>query len=150
MRHQPEVIRSADKILQTNSFIVLKLTGIMSQDYSSCCWHNFDVAKLRYDEALTKELGIPRRLLLEPVNSKTIVGPRNKTSQAQRAGWLKERLSLRAGLMRRPRYWEQALFRIGQTQEHGGQAGGMSICMSTPIPHPQLIFFPHVVPENMG
>ena len=34
----------------------------------------------------------------------------------------------------------------GQTQEQGGQAGGMSICMDRAIAHKALILSPHVVP----
>jgi xylulokinase len=147
MRHQPEIIRNADKILQTNSFIVLKLTGVMSQDYSSCCWHNFDVANLRYDEALTKELGIPRRLLLEPVNSETIVGRVTKCASTA-CGLLEGTPVVAGGFDAACAVLGSGVVSNGQTQEHGGQAGGMSICLSTPIPHPQLIFFPHVVPEK--
>ncbi|MDD3197917.1 MAG: FGGY-family carbohydrate kinase, partial [Eubacteriales bacterium] len=34
----------------------------------------------------------------------------------------------------------------GQTQEQGGQAGGMSICVDSALAHPQLILSPHLVP----
>ena len=34
----------------------------------------------------------------------------------------------------------------GETQEQGGQAGGMSICLSRYVSHPRLIISPHVIP----
>ena len=36
----------------------------------------------------------------------------------------------------------------GQTQEQGGQAGGMSICMDEAKAHPKLILGTHVVPDR--
>ena len=38
------------------------------------------------------------------------------------------------------------VFENGQTQEQGGQAGGMSICLDHPLAHKKLILSPHVVP----
>ena len=37
---------------------------------------------------------------------------------------------------------------MGQTQEQGGQAGGMSICLETPSIHPKLILSYHVLPNK--
>jgi xylulokinase len=39
------------------------------------------------------------------------------------------------------------VYRPGQTQEQGGQAGGMSICLDRPISDKALILSPHVIPD---
>ena len=40
------------------------------------------------------------------------------------------------------------VYKKGQTQEQGGQAGGMSICLDEAVAHPKLILSPHVVPGH--
>ena len=40
------------------------------------------------------------------------------------------------------------VYEVGQTQEQGGQAGGMSICTDHALAHKKLILSPHVVPKK--
>lgn len=62
--NRPEIFAKTYKFLQSNSYIVLKLTGIMSQDYSQGYGiHFFDMNKLVYDKELAEELGLSVELV---------------------------------------------------------------------------------------
>lgn len=146
METNPELVGRTDKILQSNSFIAYRLTGTISQDYSQCYgWHNFDIEKMRYDEDLTKELGIDKRFLISPVLSDTIIG--HVTKEAACVCGLKEGIPVVAGgLDAACGTLGAGVIAHGQTQEQGGQAGGMSICLDAPKKHSKLILGAHVVP----
>jgi xylulokinase len=146
MENEPEIVRDAAYILQSNSFLVYRLTGKVSQDLSqSYGWSCFDQKKLCWDDALTKAFGIDPRFLLETVPSQTIVG--GVTKQAAGLTGLLEGTPVAAGgLDAACSTLGVGVTRPGQTQEQGGQAGGMSICVGSPVSHPALILSPHVVP----
>jgi xylulokinase len=148
MEHDPELIERTDKILQSNSFIAYRLTGAVSQDYSQCYgWQNFNLEKMAYDTDLTKELGIDERFLIDPVPSDAVIG--RVTAEAARACGLMEGTPVTAGgLDAACGTLGAGVIGDGQTQEQGGQAGGMSICLERPIKHPSLILGAHVVPDR--
>lgn len=146
MESEPELIRKTNKILQSNSFIVYRLTGKISQDYSQCYgWQNFNLETMKYDADLTKELGINQRFLIDPVSSDTIVG--HVTIDAAKAcGLLVGTPVIAGGLDAACGTLGMGVINPGQTQEQGGQAGGMSICLDNPKKHPNLILGAHVIP----
>lgn len=145
-KHHPEILKKASKILQSNSFIAYKLTGSISQDYSQCYgWHNFDQNTLRYDAAMTREFGIPESLLVDPVPCDAIVGRVTAKASAE-CGLLIGTPVVAGGLDAACATLGAGVIAQGQTQEQGGQAGGMSICLDKPLAHPQLILSAHVVP----
>ena len=56
----PEVYQRIHKILQSNSYIAYKLTGVMSQDVSQGYGlHCFDMRKAAWDEDMCRKLGMP-------------------------------------------------------------------------------------------
>lgn len=60
----PEVYAKIDKILQSNSYIAYKLTGVISQDVSQGYGlHCFDMKKACWDEEMCELLGIPMEFL---------------------------------------------------------------------------------------
>lgn len=145
-KHRPEVYAHTYKVLQSNSFIAFRLTGEITQDksqgYGYCC---YDMRRGVWDKALCGELGMDPAMLPEIVDCHEIIGGVTPEAAAQTglpvgtpvaAGGLDAACgTLGAGVVR-----------AGQTQEQGGQAGGMSICMDAYRADPRLILSSHVVP----
>ncbi len=147
-QEQPAVYRDTWQLLQSNSFIVYRLTGVVSQD--RCMSYGLHVVDMRtgqYDPELADLLGIDLdKLPAENVPCDTIVG--TVCAQAAARTGLKEGtpvvaggLDAACGTLGAGAYLE------GQTQEQGGQAGGMSICTTSWQGDPKLIMSCHVVPD---
>lgn len=145
-RERPELFRYADKFLQSNSYVVWMLTGVMSQDLSqSYGLHFFDVNKLRYDAGLAERLGLSTDLVPDLCPCDQVVG--RVTEAAARATGLTAGTPVVAGgLDAACGTLGAGVYKPGQTQEQGGQAGGMSICTGRALAHRKLILSPHVVP----
>lgn len=143
---RPEIFSKTYKFLQSNSYIVYKLTGVMSQDVSQGYGiHFFDMEKLAYDENLASELGLDISFLPPLAMCDDIVG--QITPEAASATGLISGIPVVAGgLDAACGTLGAGVFENGQTQEQGGQAGGMSICLDHPLAHKKLILSPHVVP----
>lgn len=140
------VFKNTYKFLQSNSYIVYRLTGKMSQDYSQGYGiHFFDMNKLQYDDNLAKELGLSSDLVPELYRCDDIVGKVNKQAAAL-TGLTEGTPVIAGGLDAACGTLGAGVYRVGQTQEQGGQAGGMSICTDKALAHPKLILSPHVVP----
>ena len=142
--HLPELYCQTDKILQSNSYIVYKMTGAVTQDISQGYGYQcFDMRKGRWDFNLCKELNLRKELLPEIVTCDEIVGHITKEASQQTglpigipvvAGGLDSACgALGAGVIAN-----------GETQEQGGQAGGMSICTEDYHADKQLILSYHV------
>lgn len=142
----PEIFEKTWKFLQSNSYIVWKLTGVMSQDLSQGYGiHFFDMEHLCYDEALAEELGLSVDLMPPLYPCDRVVGTVGK--EAARLTGLREGTPVVAGgLDAACGTLGAGVYRAGETQEQGGQAGGMSICMEKAAAHKKLILSPHVVP----
>jgi len=144
--NRPEVFGRTEKILQSNSYIVYRMTGEITQDlsqgYGLAC---FDMRKGCWDDTACEELGIPRKFLPEIVNCHQVVG--RLTKEAAEATGLKEGTPVVAGgLDAACGTLGAGVVSPGQTQEQGGQAGGMSICIDRYAADPSLILGFHVVP----
>ena len=145
-RERPEVFAKTSKILQSNSYIVFRMTGTMTQDvsqgYGLAC---FDMRKGCWDRGMAERLGIPEEMLPEIVPSHRIVG--TITREAAALTGLKEGTPVAAGgLDAACGTLGAGVVSPGQTQEQGGQAGGMSICLDSYAADPRLILGFHVVP----
>ena len=145
-QYRPEVYRKTEKILQSNSYIVYRMTGEVTQDlsqgYGLAC---FDMRKGCWDDRACGELGIPRSLLPEIVPCHQIVGKLIPEAAAQTG--LKAGTPVAAGgLDAACGTLGAGVVSPGQTQEQGGQAGGMSICIDRYAADPRLILGFHVVP----
>ncbi len=144
--NKPEVFDKTDMFLQSNSYIVYKLTGVKSQDMSQGYGiHFFDMNKLSYDEGLAQELGLETSLVPPLYNCDAIVG--EITDEAACATGLAAGTPVVAGgLDAACGTLGAGVYEVGQTQEQGGQAGGMSICTDHALSHKKLILSAHVVP----
>ena len=141
----PEVYGRADKILQANSFIAWRLTGEIAQDVCmSYGYQCFDMAKGVWDEAIISELDVRRSLLPEIVECDTVIG--KVTEEAARQTGLCAGIPVViGGLDAACGALGAGVYTDGQTQEQGGQAGGMSICLSEMKADKRLILSRHVV-----
>lgn len=144
--NRPEVFEKTDKFLQSNSFIAFRLTGVMSQDLSQGYGlHFFNMETGSYDEELAKDLGLSVDLVPELYACHQVVG--GVTAEAaRRTGLVPGTKVIAGGLDAACGALGAGVYQAGQTQEQGGQAGGMSICMAEMVSHPKLILGTHVVP----
>lgn len=142
----PEVYGQIDKILQSNSFIGYRLTGALTTDISQGYGlHCFNMRTGTWDEAMCRALGIPMEFLPKIVPCHQIIG--TVTAEAAAQTGLKEGTPVAAGgLDAACGTLGAGVIHPGETQEQGGQAGGMSICMDTYAADPSLILGFHVVP----
>ena len=142
----PEVFARTAKFLQSNSYIAYRLTGVMSQDKSQLYGIQFyDLHKMEYNDALASELGLSRELIPEIYGCDEVIGA--VTAEAAALTGLTEGTPVVAGgLDAACGTLGAGVYLPGQTQEQGGQAGGMSICTPNALAHKSLILSPHVVP----
>lgn len=145
-RHRPDVFSHTYKILQSNSFIAYRLTGVMSQDLSQGYGlHCFDMRRGTWNTDMAASLGIPAGFLPDVYPCHAIVG--TVTPAAAALTGLCEGTPVAAGgLDAACAALGAGVLRDGETQEQGGQSGGMSICTGTFASDKRLILCAHVVP----
>lgn len=143
--NEPEIFKKTYKFLQSNSFIVYKLTGNMTQDMSQGYGlHFFDCRKLEYDNELAEKLGLSTNLVPPLYECDEIVGQVTEKA-AKLTGLAAGTPVVAGGLDAACGALGAGVYKAGQTQEQGGQAGGMSICTDKALAHKSLILSPHVV-----
>lgn len=144
--NRPEVYQRAASILQANSFIVYRLTRELTQDrsqgYGLQC---YDIRKGEWDLEACSRLGIRESLLPPLYDSHVAVGAVTETASAQ-TGIPAGVPVVAGGLDAACGTLGAGVIHPGETQEQGGQAGGMSICMDHVAADPRLILGNHVVP----
>jgi xylulokinase len=145
--NEPEIYENTYKFLQSNSYIALKLTGNFTQDKSQGYGlHFFDAKTCTYDKAFANSLGISLDKMPDIYDCHEVIG--TITNYAARRTGLSEGTPVVAGgLDAACGTLGAGVYMAGQTQEQGGQAGGMSICLNQAVAHPKLILSPHVVPN---
>lgn len=145
-RNLPQVYDRIYKILQSNSYIAFKLTGNMTQDLSQGYGlHCFDMRRGCWDSAMCAKLGIPMELLPDIYPCHQVIGGVTKKA-AEACGLAEGTPVVAGGLDAACGTLGAGVIRSGETQEQGGQAGGMSICTDTYRADPRLILGYHVVP----
>ena len=147
-RHRPDVFSRARWFLQCNSVVVLALTGIASQDHSQGYgMHFIDVATGEVDFSMAARLGIDPQLVPVPVEPSAVVGGLTAAA-AHATGLMAGTPVVAGGLDAACGTLGAGVYRPGQTQEQGGQAGGMSIALAAPVADERLILSRHVVPGS--
>ena len=145
-RHRPEVFEKTEKILQSNSYIVYRMTGEITQDlsqgYGMAC---FDMRRGCWDDEACGQLGIPRGFLPELMHCHQVAGKLTREA-ADQTGLTEGIPVVAGGLDAACGTLGSGVVSSGQTQEQGGQAGGMSICIDEYAADPRLILGFHVVP----
>ncbi len=144
---KPKIYGKTFKFLQSNGYIGMKLTGVMSMDKCQGYGiHFYNTRTCTYDEALARDMGIDLDKVPDIFPCHQIIG--KVTNQAAKlTGLLEGTPVVAGGLDAACGTLGAGVYLAKQTQVQGGQAGGMSICVDQPIAHPDLIFGPHVVPD---
>lgn len=147
-RNLPDVYERTHKVLQSNSYIAYRLTGEFTQELSQGYGlHCFDMRTGTWNEEMGKKLGIPRELLPDIYPCHEVVG--TVTAKASRECGLAVGTPVVAGgLDAACGTLGAGVIHPGETQEQGGQAGGMSICTDTYKADPRLILSYHVIPGH--
>lgn len=145
-RHQPDIFESAHQFLTASGFLVARLTGAFTCDYTQAYgYHFFDIARERWDESTAARLGIPLEKLPPLFPCTTIAG--QVTAQAAAETGLAPGTSVIAGCLDAASGALGAgVTRLQQTNEQGGQAGGMAVSLDHVVVEPDLIFSHHVLP----
>lgn len=142
----PELYAKTYKFLQSNAYIAYKLTGQISQDLSQGYgFHFFDIKKGEYNQKIAKKLGISLNLLAPIVSCQQVVGEVHEVA-AKLTGLTPGIPVVAGGLDAACCSLGAGVINVGQTQEQGGQAGGMSIVLDQPRIHPKLVLGYHVIP----
>ncbi|MDR2939151.1 MAG: FGGY-family carbohydrate kinase [Clostridiales bacterium] len=147
-KYLPEVYEKTDKILQSNGYIAYMLTGKISMDLSQGYgFQNFNLRTGQFDFELSKEAGLRADIFPEVTSCHSIVGLVTKKAASETG--LPEGIPVVAGGL------DAALSTLGsgaiddgETQEQGGQAGGMSIVTSSCLTNIKLITSYHVIPDR--
>lgn len=144
----PEAYAATDKVLQSNSFIAFRLTGEISQDISQGYGvHGFSMRTGTWDTAMCEQLEIPPELLPEIVPCDRVIGTVTQKA-AKESGLAAGTPVVAGGLDAACGTLGAGVLHPGETQEQGGQAGGMSICLDEYRADPRLILGFHVVPDR--
>lgn len=144
--NMPQMYAKIDKILQSNSYIVYKLTGLFSQDVSQGYGlHCFEMRTGTWNYEMCEKLGIPASFLPELYQCHEVVGEITAAA-AKETGLLAGTPVVAGGLDAACGTLGAGVLYGGETQEQGGQAGGMSICTDQYVADPRLILSFHVVP----
>ena len=146
--NMPQIYEKISKILQSNSFIVYRLTGVLSQDKSQGYGlHCFDMHSGVWNEAMCERLGIPMKLLPDIYECHQVVGYITEAA-ARLSGLAVGTPVVAGGLDAACGTLGAGVIQPNETQEQGGQAGGMSICLKEYCADPRLILSHHVVPNR--
>ncbi len=147
-KYTPDIYAKIDKVLQSNSFIAYKLTGQITQDKSQGYGYQcFDMHTGTWDKSLCEKLGIDMKMLPKIYECHEVVGYVTEKA-AKETGLLVGTPVVAGGLDAACGTLGAGVIQNGQTQEQGGQAGGMSICTDTYNADKRLILSYHVVPER--
>lgn len=146
--NMPEVYENTYKFMQSNSYIAMKLTGAMTMDMSQGYGiHFFDMKTCTYNEELAAKLGLSVDKVPDIVPCHQVIGEVTEEA-AKLTGLAAGTKVVAGGLDAACGTLGAGVYLPGQTQEQGGQAGGMSICVDEALAHPKLILSPHVVPDS--
>ncbi|MDR2157361.1 MAG: FGGY-family carbohydrate kinase [Clostridiales Family XIII bacterium] len=146
-RHLPQVYRKTYKILQSNGYIAYKLTGNMTQDVSQGYgFHCFDMRSAAWDAEMCRAFGIPAGILPDLYPCHAVIGKVHAKAAAE-TGLAAGTPVVAGGLDAACGTLGAGVIHAGETQEQGGQAGGMSICLDRYKADARLILGFHAVPN---
>jgi xylulokinase len=145
--NEPDIYKQTKKFLQSNAYIVFKLTGEYSQDYSQGYgFHFFDMTQGVWDGNVAEKMNISLDFMSPLFHCHDVVGTITQKAAAE-TGLAMGTPVVAGGLDAACCTLGAGVVNPGQTQEQGGQAGGMSILLDKPLVHPKLILGYHVIPN---
>jgi len=145
-KNHPQIFNSAHKFLEATGFIVFRLTGEFVCDHTQAYgYHFFDIRNERWDSQATERIGVPIEKMPQLCGSTEIVG--TITIQAAEQTGLMPGTPVIAGCLDAAAgALGSGVVKPGQTNEQGGQAGGVGISLDHVVVEPRLIFSHHVIP----
>ncbi|MDR0963928.1 MAG: xylulokinase [Clostridium sp.] len=146
-KHHPDMYTRISMVLQSNGYLTYRLTGALVQDHCNAYgWHFYDSQKDAWNTELCREMDLDPAFLPPLVPCSSIVG-KVTTAAARQTGLLDGTPVVAGGLDAACGTFGAGVVLPGQTQEQGGQAGGMSICQDVFTADPRLILSRHVLPD---
>jgi len=145
-KNHPDIFGSAYKFLDATGFIVSRLTGKFICDYTQAYgYHFFDIRNEKWDQQATQVIGVPLEKMPQLSGSTEVVGV--VTEKAAQQTGLRAGISVIAGCLDAAAgALGSGVIKPGQTNEQGGQAGGMGISLDHVLVESRLIFSHHVIP----
>lgn len=145
-KYEPAVFDVTYKFLTSSGFIVHRLTDEFSCDYTQAYgFHFFDIRRERWDESAAELIGIPLNKMPPLYQACELVGQVTACA-ALATGLAPGTPVIAGGLDAAVGSFGSGVARLGQTVDHGGQAGGLALSVDQVIVEPRLIFSHHVVP----
>ncbi len=144
--HQPRLFDDAFKFLTCSGFIVAKLTGEFTCDYTQAYgYHFFDIRRAEWSPWAAELIGVsleqmPRLSACTEIAGRLTVHAASHTGLPAGVPVIVGCLDAAVGAL------GAGVTRLGQTNEQGGQAGGMAVSVDRVVVEPQLIFSHHVLP----
>lgn len=144
-KHFPEIFKATHKILGSTGFIVAKLTGEFTCDYTQANgYHFYDIRNKKWDTSIADKIGIPIEKLPRLCSPTELVG--ELTNQAALETGLVPGIPIIAGCLDAAvGALGAGVTRQGQTNEQGGQAGGFGISTNQVIVEPRLVLSHHAL-----
>jgi xylulokinase len=145
-KNYPDIFDSTYKFLEATGFIVSRFTGEYTCDYTQAYgYHFFDLRNEKWDPQTAEKLGIPMEKMPQLCRSTKIVG--TVTEKAAKQTGLRPGIPVIAGCLDAVAgALGSGVIKPGQTNEQGGQAGGVGISLDHVLVEPRLIFSHHVIP----
>lgn len=145
-KHRPAIYAKTRWFLQSNSFIVYRLTDKVSADKSQTYGlHVCDIRDGSYSDKVAAQLGIDLLKLPPVFDCDQVVG--TVTAKASELTGIPAGTPVVAGgLDAACGALGAGVFSPTQVQEQGGQAGGLSVVCKEPLVDERLILSHHVVP----
>lgn len=145
-QHHPDVFDAAHRFLSASGFVVARLTGEFTCDVTQAYgYHFFDIRRASWDPWAADRVGVPLEKMPRLCGSAEIVGALTPSAASD--------LGLAPGVPVIAGCLDAASGALGagvtrpqQTNEQGGQAGGMAVSMTRVVVEPRLIFSHHAVP----
>ncbi|MBK9925031.1 MAG: carbohydrate kinase [Anaerolineales bacterium] len=145
-KNRPDIFNSAYKFLEATGFIVSRFTGEFICDYTQAYgYHFFDIRNEKWNQHAAEIIGVPIEKMPLLSRSAEVVGTVTKKA-AEQTG-LKPGIPVIAGCLDAiAGALGSGVVKVGQTNEQGGQAGGIGISLDHVVVEPRLIFSHHVIP----
>ncbi len=145
-KHGPDVFAAAHKFLTASGFIVARLTGEFTCDYTQAYgYHFFDLSHECWDPAAAKLLGVPLEKM-PTLTACTDIAGTITTQAAEQTGLAAGTPVITGCLDAAAGALGAGVTLPGQTLDQGGQAGGMALSVEQVTVDPRLIFSHHVLP----
>jgi xylulokinase len=143
--HRPEAFDAARCFLTCSGFVVSQLTGAFTCDWTQAYgYHFFDMRKERWCGRAAEAAGVPLEKM-PPLAACTDIAGELRSAPAAELG-LRPGVPVIVGCLDAVAGALGAgVTRVGQTNEQGGQAGGMAISIDRVVVEPRLIFSHHAL-----